>query len=130
MTPLFVILFLEHASCVKRVPCKDTWFYGGCAVTFTLKTNNGDLVEASPEDGVEFTLASGYLIPAFKLALEEMKKGEEVNLVIAPQCAILAHSCYQCKLMCKTYLRPCWLSSHTISNMIPEMFMLRLAHTQ
>eukprot|EP00884_Botryococcus_braunii_P020782 jgi/Botrbrau1/7388/Bobra.0316s0031.2 len=54
-------------------------------VAYTLKTEDGNLVETSPEGGAEFTLSSGYLIPAFAKAVEGMKKDEEVSLVISPQ---------------------------------------------
>ena len=42
-------------------------------------------VAASSGEGVEFSIASGHLIPAFAKSVEHMKKGETSKLVIAPQ---------------------------------------------
>lgn len=46
-------------------------------------------MDSSPEGGVEFSPEEGYVIPAFKRALEDMKKGEVVDLIIKPECMFL-----------------------------------------
>lgn len=54
---------------------------------------------SSPESGAEFSPEAGYLIPAFKRALEDMKKGELVDLIIKPECMSLhmLHRAYLCQ---------------------------------
>jgi len=47
-----------------------------------LNADSGEELERSPEDGVEFTLGEGHLCPAIKIAVQNMKKGEEVELTV------------------------------------------------
>ena len=53
-------------------------------VKYTLYCGDEEVVSSSDE-GVEFTVKSGHLIPAFGVAVPKMKKGEIAMLDIAPQ---------------------------------------------
>ena len=58
-----------------------------CVSYVVRNLDSGAEVERTPEGGVEFTLGDGCLCPAVKIAVQNMKKDEEVELTVQPSYA-------------------------------------------
>jgi FK506-binding protein 4/5 len=56
-------------------------------VKYTVMLNDGVIIAKTPEEGVEFYVKDGHLIPALPKAIKTMRKGEKVNLLVQPQYA-------------------------------------------
>lgn len=58
-----------------------------CVSYVVRNLDSGAEVERTPEEGVEFTLGDGCLCPAVKIAVQNMKMNEEVELTVQPSYA-------------------------------------------